>query len=267
MHERIHVFVPDDTFHSVCTNLKVVLCSRFRSYAVYLLVCLQAALSLRTTILGIGSLAHTGSTLLYIQALMSYSGLVTTQRLYKGLRVCLRIRTINSIEVPRQPVTHPVCLFLRWSFDEGRIVELNNQCHHAVDNLCLHTHRIHLILDYLEEEDSVNKLPARITLTPEAILKQSRRSVDLASDKDSVCDCDHLVNTLVTFVQRKCPSFIILGAQKCGTTFLFESICAHPLCAAPKRRETHYFDWRWNAQLSSPDGHLQYCELLYCTRA
>ena len=41
------------------------------------------------------------------------------------------------------------------------------------------------------------------------------------------------------------PSFIVIGAQKCGTTSLYELLCEHPLVIRGKRRETHFFDWRW----------------------
>lgn len=35
------------------------------------------------------------------------------------------------------------------------------------------------------------------------------------------------------------------GAQKCGTTSLYEYLCQHPWVLRAKRRETHYLDWRW----------------------
>lgn len=47
------------------------------------------------------------------------------------------------------------------------------------------------------------------------------------------------------------PSFVIIGAQKCGTTSLYELLCEHPLVIRGKRRETHFFDWRWLDQLDA----------------
>ena len=57
----------------------------------------------------------------------------------------------------------------------------------------------------------------------------------------------------------KAPSFIILGSQKSGTTSLYEYINQHPLVVKSKRRETHFFDWRWNKELiDSQEQYLYY---------
>ena len=81
---------------------------------------------------------------------------------------------------------------------------------------------------------------------PGQVLNQTRRSIDFAEDVGS----------------SKSPGFIIIGAQKCGTTSLYEYICQHPLVLRGKRRETHYFDWRWNEKLPAEDAeaHLNYCK-------
>lgn len=41
---------------------------------------------------------------------------------------------------------------------------------------------------------------------------------------------------------------------------MYEYICQHPLIARGKRRETHYFDWRFNHQIPASDimGHRNY---------
>lgn len=39
------------------------------------------------------------------------------------------------------------------------------------------------------------------------------------------------------------PNYLIIGAQKAGTTFLHETLCTHPLVVAPKVKEVHYFDF------------------------
>jgi hypothetical protein len=41
---------------------------------------------------------------------------------------------------------------------------------------------------------------------------------------------------------RVLPDFIIIGAQKCGTTSLYEYLAAHPAVAPAARKEVHYFD-------------------------
>jgi hypothetical protein len=69
----------------------------------------------------------------------------------------------------------------------------------------------------------------RYVLQPGEKLNQTRRSIDLAKHEGS----------------RQVPSFVIIGAQKCGTTSLYELLCEHPLVIRGKRRETHFFDWRW----------------------
>eukprot|EP01050_Picozoa_sp_SAG11_P003164 SAG11_NODE_173_length_13507_cov_10.489931_6_plen_117_part_00 len=45
------------------------------------------------------------------------------------------------------------------------------------------------------------------------------------------------------------PAFCIIGAQKCGTTSLYDWLCEHPLMVPARRKEPHFLDWRWN-----PDG-------------
>ncbi|TMW67125.1 hypothetical protein Poli38472_012241 [Pythium oligandrum] len=54
------------------------------------------------------------------------------------------------------------------------------------------------------------------------------------------------------------PNWVIIGAQKCGTTSLYDYLSQHPMAAKGKRREPHFFDWRWDAalehKLSEADG-------------
>ena len=113
----------------------------------------------------------------------------------------------------------------KYLFDEGRVVELNNQAKHSVVNN-MESWRIHLIFDYVEDYP----IKQRIRIEPSDKIIQTRRSIDLARDAGS---------------GRSCPSFIILGAQKCGTTSVYEYISQHPLVLKGGRRETHFFDWRW----------------------
>ena len=116
----------------------------------------------------------------------------------------------------------------KYRFDEGRIVELNNQAKHAVFNGMTDKYRTHLIFDYV---DDVSLIRERLQLHPGEKVNQTRRSIDVIRS-----------NT----VRRQSPAFIIIGAQKCGTTSMYEYICQHPLVVKGKRRETHYFDWRFN---------------------
>eukprot|EP00903_Cladosiphon_okamuranus_P006863 g6684.t1 len=111
-------------------------------------------------------------------------------------------------------------------FDEGRVVELNNQAKHAVTNGWSQD-RVHLILDYVDE------YPLDfVRLSPGAKLFQTRRSIDVEG---------------LAKREGPDPAFIVLGGQKCGTTLLYECLNQHPLVARGRRRETHFFDWAWPA--------------------
>ena len=125
--------------------------------------------------------------------------------------------------------------------------------------------RVHLIFDYLcdddtdetDENDAAERgaaaaggagaalprvVPAHLWPAPPPpvrlaageVLRQTRRSIDRALDAAARA--------------RAAPSWIIIGAMKGGTTALYEYLMAHPLCVRGRRRETHFFDWRW------PDG-------------
>lgn len=45
--------------------------------------------------------------------------------------------------------------------------------------------------------------------------------------------------------EPRAPDFLIVGAQRAGTTSLFDALAAHPLMTPPTRREIHYFDLRY----------------------
>ena len=116
----------------------------------------------------------------------------------------------------------------------GHVFEINNQAKHTVSNCSRTDYRVHLILDYVDADfvwnnNNNNKDIIIKKLQPGQMLLQTRRSVDLLSDRG----------------KRPTPSFMILGAQKAGTTSLYEYIMQHPLVVRPKRRETHCLDWRW----------------------
>jgi hypothetical protein len=44
---------------------------------------------------------------------------------------------------------------------------------------------------------------------------------------------------------RRLPDFLILGAQRAGSTSLFDSLCAHPGISEPTHKELHFFDQNW----------------------
>ena len=45
---------------------------------------------------------------------------------------------------------------------------------------------------------------------------------------------------------RTLPSFLIIGAAKCGTTSLYNYLIQHPKIAASSKKEIHYFDYRFD---------------------
>ena len=115
----------------------------------------------------------------------------------------------------------------RIRFGEGEIIELNNQAKHAVHN-CWDQYRTHLIFDYVEDFAI-----ERMQLRPGQQIVQTRRTIDLIEEAGS----------------RPLPWYMILGAQKSGTTSMYEYITQHPLVLKARRRETHALDWRWDTSI------------------
>jgi hypothetical protein len=54
-----------------------------------------------------------------------------------------------------------------------------------------------------------------------------------------------LTKGLVIAADRRLPDFIIIGAQKGGTTSLYDYLTQHPDVEASVRKETHYFTFRY----------------------
>jgi hypothetical protein len=126
----------------------------------------------------------------------------------------------------------------------GHVFEINNQAKHAVSN-CDTDYRVHIILDYTQGPG-----PNRIILDAGERLVQTRRSIDRLKDMK----------------QRPTPSYIILGAQKAGTTSLYDYINQHPWVVKARRRETHCLDWRWNDKLMTPKSQLIWCQNFFYTQ-
>lgn len=123
----------------------------------------------------------------------------------------------------------------------GHIFEINNMAKHAVSN-CDSDSRVHLIMDYMDEPG-----PERIVLEAGERLVQTRRSIDRLKD----------------IQKRPTPSYIILGAQKAGTTSLYDYINQHPWVMPARRRETHCFDWRWDETLTTTHDQLDHCRKFF----
>jgi hypothetical protein len=50
---------------------------------------------------------------------------------------------------------------------------------------------------------------------------------------------------IATGALRMLPEYLIIGAQKCGTSSLYRYLVAHPSAAAAARKEVHFFDWEF----------------------
>lgn len=51
------------------------------------------------------------------------------------------------------------------------------------------------------------------------------------------------------------PDFVIIGAQKCGTTFLYDLLSQHPHVEPAAKKEVHYFDRRFDKSLGWYRSH------------
>jgi hypothetical protein len=115
--------------------------------------------------------------------------------------------------------------------DTCSVYELNNQSKHYVSNWGEQA-RVHLIFDYVDND---SLLPQSLeVLTRGECLAQTRRSIDRKRHAG----------------QRPVgPSFIIIGAQKSGTTAVYEYLHQHPLVSA------HFFLWLPFAVLKNAPCH------------
>lgn len=72
-----------------------------------------------------------------------------------------------------------------------------------------------------------------------------------AAERDARRDAVRLATRAV----RALPDFLIIGAQKAGTTSLFVYLCAHPDVLAPVEKEVHFFDQHWANGVPWYRGH------------
>lgn len=54
---------------------------------------------------------------------------------------------------------------------------------------------------------------------------------------------------------RVSPTFLVLGAQRCGTTFLYECLRAQPAVMAAREKEVHFFDLQYHRGLGWYRSH------------
>jgi len=135
----------------------------------------------------------------------------------------------------------------------GHVFEMNNQAKHTVTNGQSNgEYRVHLILDYVhptyfQQRIQQNCPIQTINLSPGEVLTQTRRSID------RVCNAG----------SRNHPTYLIIGAQKAGTTSMYDYINQHPWVVRAKRRETHNLDWRYNTSLQNTNDRRKHCLSFY----
>jgi hypothetical protein len=123
----------------------------------------------------------------------------------------------------------------RYFFPTGLPIELNNHAKHSVRNDSSTMYRIHLMLDYVE-----NDLPRkRIQVNLADRVIRHRRHIEIIPRTLSV-----LKRPIQNFNNLKL--FFVIGVMKCGTSSLYEYICQHPKILRARTKETHFFDWKWN---------------------
>lgn len=77
------------------------------------------------------------------------------------------------------------------------------------------------------------------------------------SAKEGLRQAAHSAAAMVTGSSRVMPDFIIVGAQKAGTTSLFHYLQQHPRIVAPSSKEVHYFDYNYHRGENWYRAHFQ----------
>ena len=136
---------------------------------------------------------------------------------------------------------------VRLELRAGEAFELNNTCVHSVSNRG-QTDRVHLIFDYVAPQPSDDGPRGTVVSASGAGSAVAHAAPRAAPPvRTALCAGDVLVQTRRTIERVAAPPFfVIIGAQKAGTTWLWEHISAHPdVERRARRKEPHFFDWRW----------------------
>jgi len=56
------------------------------------------------------------------------------------------------------------------------------------------------------------------------------------------------------------PDFLGIGAQKAGTSWLYENLKSHPDLFLPEEKELHYFDWNYDRRVTWYSSHFRQAE-------
>ncbi|WP_416896474.1 MAG: sulfotransferase domain-containing protein [Minwuia sp.] len=75
--------------------------------------------------------------------------------------------------------------------------------------------------------------------------------------KEALRQAAHSAKAIASGASRVLPDFVIVGAQKAGTTSLFHYLQQHPRIATPSSKEVHYFDYNYHRGESWYRAHFQ----------
>ena len=73
--------------------------------------------------------------------------------------------------------------------------------------------------------------------------------------KAALREAAHSAKAMASGASRVLPDFVIVGAQKAGTTSLFAYLAQHPRIAEPSSKEVHYFDYNYHRGENWYRGH------------
>ncbi len=90
---------------------------------------------------------------------------------------------------------------------------------------------------------AAHRVRVKLASGPSALAMVASRSVRRSSD-------------ILTGSERLLPAFLIVGAQRCGTTSLYQALSRHPaVIRSPLHREVHYFDNHYDRGLAWYRSH------------
>jgi hypothetical protein len=75
--------------------------------------------------------------------------------------------------------------------------------------------------------------------------------------KEGLRQAAHSAKAMTTGASRVLPDFVIVGAQKAGTTSLFHYLQQHPRMVTPSSKEVHYFDYNYHRGENWYRAHFQ----------
>jgi tetratricopeptide (TPR) repeat protein len=143
-----------------------------------------------------------------------------------------------------------------------------SQVYYSLIHATLYIDDLEKVVDaYLQVIDNYPKfIPAYVNLAT-TLTRQGKIQEALAYQKKAVYNKTiKQYPELVNFTTSCCqPDFIIIGAEKCGTTSLYSYITQHPQVLGPIAKEIHFFSHHFNYGLDWYLSHFPKLPLGYLT--